>query len=278
MSNRQRTLFALAAILVWHAGAAAAISPEELRSVLSEPGASAVVVIDIRDPAAFRSGHIPGSVHIGAVGIERRSVPPFGRAAVIWDGIDEEAAEATLRALNAKPGIEAELLDGGFSAWTAGGGSTGGTPGLELAVEPSVTYDQLLKLADEPDLVLVDLRKAEDDTLTDLDLLLPNVHIIAPRTFERREMKRSLHTDEGLDHQGVRKRGSPNWLRDESFDESSLYALIDGGDGRMSERVARRMAARGLKRVYVLLGGERILQANGEPASVTVTRSREVSP
>ncbi len=277
MSNWHRYLFALAALLFWGAGAAAAMSPEALRTVLSDPGADRVVVVDIRNPAEFRSGHIPGSMHIHVVGIEARSVPPFGQVVVIWDGIDPAEAARALRALNAKPGIEAELVEGGYPAWTASGGRTSGVPGLEIAVTPSLSYEDLLKLALDPDLVVVDLREADEDTLTDLNALLPNARILAPHTFGRREMKRSLHTKEGLDHQGVRKRHSPRWLRGQALDESGLYVLIDAGDGRMSERVARRMAARGLNRVYVLIGGERILQSNGKSGSLTLSRPGEGS-
>lgn len=280
MHNKQmnRFLLPLAATLVLSAsGGVSAMTAQKLRSLLQDPAAEEVVVIDIRPRAAFARGHVPASLHIPVVGIEGRSIPPFGKVVVVGDGINSDVAARALGALNAKSGIEAELLDGGYPAWSASGGRTGGKPGLEPLYTPQISYDELLKVANEPKLVVVDLRGSDGGALTDLGALLPNARIVAPLRFERIEMDRSLNTRAGLDHQGVRKRGAPRWLQGQTLDESGLYVLVDAGDGLMSERVARRMTARGLKRVYTLTGGERILQSGGVFDVVTQTDSAVVS-
>jgi rhodanese-related sulfurtransferase len=259
-------------------GSALGMSPERLLARLADRDADRVVVIDIRNRAHFNSEHVPGSLHIPLLGIEGRTLPGFGQVVVIWDGIDRAEAVQAVGALNAKPGIDAELLEGGYPAWSASGGHPGGAPGLGIATTPTLSYDQLLKVANDPDLVVVDLRESDAQDLTDLNALLPNTRIVAPLAYERHEMKQSLHTAEGLDHQGVRKRDTPHWLRGQSFNAAGFYVLIDAGDGRMSERVARRLSARGVKRVFVLLGGERVLQTAGEPGVITRTRSGGASP
>ena len=265
-----------------------AMPPDQLRAVLEAGHGDRVVVIDIRGQAAFVRGHIAGAMRIPALGLESRRVPAFGRVVVVWDGIDEVAARRALAALDNKPGIDAELLDGGYPAWVKVGGypaaanagvRDGGTAKWANAHPPGVTWKQLMLLADGPDLVVLDLRHAprhkgagpvpDQPVLTDLAALLPNARIVAPLADERQKMKRTQHSAQGLDRHGVRKRSVPRWLRGQDLDADSIYVLVDAGDGRLSERVARRLAARGLKRVYLLLGGERTLVSRGEPELIT---------
>lgn len=249
---------------------ALAMTPDQLKRLLDDPSAERVVVIDVRSRAKYLAGHIPGSLHIPLLGIDARSVPPFGRVVLVWDGIDREAAQRGLAAFNAKPAIEAELLAGGYPAWSAPTTRAEGVRGLSAATTPGVTYQEFLKLADDPDLVVVDLRGAtrlaEADALTDLGVLLPDTRIVEPLGYERMDMgvQAQQKTREGLAVRTV-----PRWLKSQQLGEGALYVLVDNGDGRESEKVARRLAGRGLSRVFVLTGGERALKSRGEVKQVT---------
>lgn len=269
---------------------AGAMSSSQLRTMLDD---GRVVVIDIRSKADFRRGHIQGSLRIPAIGLQRRSVPPFGRVVVVWDGLDEESATRAQAILDGKPGINAELLVGGYPAWTKAGGypaaanidkAANGETKWKRTSTPAMTWQQLMVLVDDPELVVIDLRHAprrkhtkpvtEQAELTDLAALLPNARIVAPVREQRRAMKREQQSARGLDRQGVRKRHVPDWLRGQNLNADGLYVLVDLGDGRLSERVARRMRARGLKRVYMLIGGERTLASGGESESMTLETKR----
>jgi len=268
----------LAVLPLLLAGPVSAMSPEQLYRLLQDPSADHPVVVDIRSRANFVAGRIPGSVHIATAGLENRSVPPFGDVVLVWDGLDRAAAEQALLAFNGKPGIDAELLNGGYPGWLDAGGRGGGAAGLRPAEIPGLTWQQLMQMASDPDLVLVDLRHSDGTgeavataSLTDLATLLPEARVIEPLAFERTEMRQKFESARGLDRQGLRERSVPRWLKGQGMNRDGLYVLIDSGDGRLSEQVARRLSVRGMKRVFVLLGGERALRAGGDPAIVTRT-------
>jgi rhodanese-related sulfurtransferase len=131
----------------------------------------------------------------------------------------------------------------------------------------SLTYQQLLKLSDNPDLVVVDLRSTTEDA-TRIGALLPDTRVVAPLGYQRvdRQARSRERTPEGLPERAV-----PRWLKSQPLREGAFYVLIDDGDGLESEVVARRMAGRGLTRVFVLAGGERALKSRGESVQVTRT-------
>lgn len=82
------------------------------------------VVVDVREPEEYRSGHVPGAVNIPLGELERRAGElPAGRPVVAYCNLRHpgqarcERAVALLRAR----GVQATLLAGGFSAWQAEG-------------------------------------------------------------------------------------------------------------------------------------------------------------
>jgi rhodanese-related sulfurtransferase len=226
-----------------------------------------VVVIDVRGRAEYSSGHIPGSLNIPLSGIGQRPLPQFGRVVIVWDGVNRDAAQRGLAAFNAKPGIQAELLDGGYPAWPTSRsvGTTGVQPGGPL----SVTYAELLALANSDDLVIIDLRSvAEGTALTDLRKLLPNSRIIEPSLTERAAMRIQA---ENKTRRGVPNRAVPQWLKHQGLGDNVMYVLVDDGDGRQTELVFQRLHVRGLTRVFVLTGGEMALRSHGLAEEITTT-------
>src|SRR4030043_401175 len=76
-----------------------------------------VTIIDIRALELYREGHIPGAINMPATIISKKKLPPLGTVVVYGDGIRTDLTNGAAEALNAMSGIEAVMLDGGFSAW-----------------------------------------------------------------------------------------------------------------------------------------------------------------
>lgn len=251
-----------------HAPHGLAMPPAQLEeSMYGSDQGKPVVAIDVRSQAEFTSGHIPGSLNIPLSGIEQRPLPQFGRVVIVWDGINLDAAQRALAAFNAKPGIQAELLDGGYPAWAASRntGATGVQPGGPLGM----TYAELLNLADSNDLVLIDLRSGSAaDALTDLRMLLPKSRIIEPSQVERTAMQAQAGN---MSPQGTPVKSVPRWLKKQGLGNNAMYVLVDDGDGRQTDLVSQRLRVRGLSRVFVLTGGEMALRSRGQVEEVTTT-------
>lgn len=118
--SRARALVAL--ILLYASAAQAAgfrspgISPSELHARLGTPEAPALIV-DVRSPGEFASGHIPGAINIPAPKVtvhleEFRAAP----GAVIYcnEGQFTRVAEQMLLRSRVKDFLH---LDGGLTAW-----------------------------------------------------------------------------------------------------------------------------------------------------------------
>lgn len=257
---------ALVLLLSLCGSTASAVSPGQLEKMLARSGqAERVVVIDIRSKAAFAAAHIPGSLNIPAAGIEQRPLPGFGRVVVVWDGIEHATALEGVAALSQKSGIQAELLEGGFPAWPAA--RTSGEAGLLPAGPQQLTYDQLAGLREASDVVVVDLRsEAANGALTDVSILLPNARLIAPRRDEQVAMRVEAAR---RTPRGEPERDAPAWLKRHTMPAGLLYVLLDDGDGLRTDVVAPRLRARGLRRVFVLTGGELALRSGGQAEIVT---------
>ncbi len=213
-----------------------------------------VTIIDVRKSRDYSSGHIPNAINIQARIIGMKRLPPLGRVIVCWDGIDREQALAAVRVLNEKPGIEAEVLEGGFPAWNAQKFSRTGDVGVTREKFQYITYKKL-KMTPENnwDVILVDLRSPVEktDKLSNISEHFPGLRIITP---DRRHGLR------------VKKKGDfsiPALAVIKEKGHDGVYVLIDRGNG-MAERVARRLHGAGIKNIVILVGGERILQRYGQ--------------
>lgn len=98
------------------------VGPEALRAQRTEEPAP--LVIDVRGPAEYATGHVAGAQHLPLDNLARQMVDlPRDRPLVAYCNMQHrgdsrgERAAAQLRA----EGFQAQVLDGGFPAWKAAG-------------------------------------------------------------------------------------------------------------------------------------------------------------
>ena len=250
-------------------GTGFAITARQLQEMLSQ--GEEVTTIDIRNRALYTEGHIPGAISLPASILSKKRLPSIGTVVVYGDGIRTDLTLEAVDALNAKDGIQAEMLEGGFSAWEAVNLSTTHQSGLGRERLRFLTYRELEKAATgNSDIVLVDLRS------TPAPVQGKTASNGTPTSKATREL-----TDLSVKFSGLntirlaRKSGSANKERDIApvilAGRHSLYILIDDGDGE-AEKVARRLKAAGVKRIATLIGGERILRTGGRSGLKRIER------
>ena len=247
MSMNWKTSVCLAAFAA--ASVAHAISPARLQQEITK-GAK-LTIIDVRNTELYQRGHVPGAINIPAGFCETKKLPPLGRVVAYDAGLGDNLVAGAVAALNAKPGIKAEALDGGFAAWEAQKLPDTKGRGTADQMVPMVTYQQI-KTNVTDDVVLVDLRKSRASNakseakavpLSDLQSAFPQARI----------------TSSPFNITGKKKASSGEVLE-------PLLVLIDRGDG-MSEEMARVLRANGVTRVVVLAGGEQIIAREGQAGS-----------
>lgn len=248
-SPLQRTVLLLCGVLWLRAYPANAISPGEAQQLLNS-GAK-VTFVDIRPTQVFTAGHIPNAINIPASLIPAKQLPPLGRVIVYDSGLARDGAAAAAQALNRKPGIMADVLEGGLAAWEMGRSATTHASGMQSEVLPQITYQDLKKRNLE-DVVLVDLREARAP---------------APGMAVRQSAGTSF-TSLGTEFPGARVTRTPWQLPEarqgQGVSGPPLLVLIDNGDGK-AQQAARALKAAGQSRFVILTGGEAILERKGAP-------------
>ena len=236
-----------------------AMTAQELKQALD--ASEKITIIDIRARAQFSEAHIPGAINIPAAIIEKKQLPPLGRVVVYGDGILAHKTRQALAAINAKPGINAELLEGGVKAWDSLSLPSTETAGLKDDNLQYISYQDLKELlATDNNVVIVDLRlknreanASNNEGLTDIAEQFPSVEILGSNS------QKNLRADVAA---VITHNNSGN---------NSLYVLVDNGNNR-AEHVARHLWAAGIKRTVVLAGGEEILSRRGFAGTKTVIR------
>ncbi|MBN2685187.1 MAG: hypothetical protein JXR40_07895 [Pontiellaceae bacterium] len=243
-----------------------AITSSELRELMDAD--EAVTVIDIRSENFYSVGHIPNAINVPERVLEFKNLPPLGRVVVYDAGVGTEKIDKAVMLLNEKEGIAAEALDGGYAVWESASGTTTQPPGFQPEKLNYVTYQSLEEI-DEPDLVLVDLRKAdevptgrltrqgeeimESEPLTPLDEKFPGRAVVkSPFDIPAVAQSSTGDTSGGLQRMAEEPQIPP------------VMVLIDSGDGS-AEKTARILKANGVNRVIILAGGEEILKRDGKP-------------
>jgi thiosulfate/3-mercaptopyruvate sulfurtransferase len=117
------------------------ITPRDLSALLLNSAAKPPLLLDLRPPEAYTEGHIPGAIHLDLWGVSLIDTDPAPLKAFMWmiehvlatHGVDAATPVAVydeqsgIRAARAFWFLEyfghpnVRLLDGGFTAWTAGG-------------------------------------------------------------------------------------------------------------------------------------------------------------
>ena len=119
-----RQLAALVAASVVVSAPVARIALDDFRRLHT---AGAVLTVDVRDPIAFKTGHIPGAVNVPLDELEGRAGEIEGRAGrrpiVTYCACpDEHASAKAVEILNARGLMKVSALVGGLRAWIAAGG------------------------------------------------------------------------------------------------------------------------------------------------------------
>ncbi|MBW2107246.1 MAG: hypothetical protein JRI36_01090 [Deltaproteobacteria bacterium] len=245
------------------------ITPEGLTSLQNQ--GTGITIVDVRNGREYTLGHIPNAINIPARIVPVKALPPLGRVIVYGDGIQTGVAMKAAAALNRKPGIQAEILEGGYAAWQASHLPSTGRRGVRAERFHFITYQELQQAtADNKNIVLVDLRyadaarkagspgrlSADGNRLSNLSERIPNVDIITL----------------GLENRGSAMRAGEVSIAaimgDSGRSANRFYVLVDSGNGS-AEKVARRLAAAGITSVAILAGGERALKRKGLPGLTT---------
>jgi rhodanese-related sulfurtransferase len=229
--------------------AAAAMTVSDLQTQLAS--SSKITVVDVRSPALFAQGHIPGAINIPAELCEQKNLPPLGRVVVCGEGLGRDTVvtvDAAAAALAKKPGITAEVLEGGFSAWESAHGMTTRPGGKRAETFNYITYAQL-KAAKAGDVILLDLRKPA----------------AAPPSLAAAAISPGQPlTDLGREFPGLSQTKSlPETRVSAKSGVAPLVVLIDSADGT-AEALARALKGGGDKRYAILAGGELILARHGQ--------------
>ena len=233
---------------------ATAITANELARLMEQK--ASITLIDVRDAPFFRQGHIPDAINVPARVLPLKNLPPLGRVIVYGRGLGQEDMQVACQCLNEKPGIDAEVLEGGYAAWQMAQGLTTQSAGLlEGDGVDVISYQGLQDLhVTDSDVVLVDLRTPPP--LTRQGEETENQPVSLSEKFPGKTVVKSPFDVAGVPGSGKLARQADKPL--------PLMILIDDGDGKALE-MARTLRANGLQRVVVLAGGERILERDGAP-------------
>jgi len=250
-----------------------AVTAQELNERLGR--GDKVSIIDIRNKWAFAESHIPGAINIPARIVTTKRLPPLGRVIVCGDGIRTDLTLQSVQALNAKTGIRADMLEGGFGAWDALNLPNTRKSGFGRERLRYLSYQELEKAAgNNPDMVLVDLRRmSEEDETAVAGTWSRSVRREASRDVGAQITDLSekfpgldcIKVDRKLGRAGKAENVSiAGLLGERGAHHRKLYVLIDDGDG-VAQKIAHRLKAAGIRRVVILAGGEQILRREGRP-------------
>ena len=229
---------------------------------------NSVTVIDIRSPEEYKMSHIPSAINIPAKIIKMKRLPGFGKVVVYNNGIDVKQLDDAVQLLNEKTGITANKLEGGFIKWQEKNNPKTGTSGLLRNSIIDIDYNRLRYLSEtSSDLIIVDLRKKSDKE-----------NILFENSFKNRKkitVLKKFNNSKSKDKRFIKlisksKKQNPN----------SFFVLIDDGNGK-SEKLARKLVSKGIKKVGVLTGGNYSLINKGKPVKKAIenkTNPINISP
>jgi rhodanese-related sulfurtransferase len=199
-----------------------------------------LTIVDVRLPAVFAAGHIPGAINIPASLCPYKNLPFAGKVIVYDDGVRSGEAARAAAALARNPGAPVEILEGGYAAWESTHALTTAGRGLKPETSHYVSY-QDLKSSKPGSVVLVDLRRDQGGPLTDLAAEFPGLEVV---------------------------KSAPDG-------GTALVVFVDSADGAAGA-AARRLKASGNTKYAILAGGELSLARQGKRGSQRIGSSYRV--
>lgn len=260
-----------ALLLTGLTGTSRAITPAALAQKLA--AGERIYLIDVRPSTRFEAGSIPGSMSIPAALLLEKKLPPLSPVVLFDDGLGRVDVAALAAALNQRPGWKAEVLDGGFSAWSALAEAPLTSPGgLHQEDLQQITYDKLVALKEN--VALVDLRPVDPAaTGANAKAALGKRPVSAnapdPVTeFCGKAANRSYLRSLGDLRQRFKPAAKPQTKPGRaaptktSASAPPLVVLVDavGADNR---ETARRLRAEGYSRILILAGGDEAILLQG---------------
>lgn len=213
-----------------------------------------VTIVDLRSTDDYQHGHITGAINIPYRVVAEKRLPPLGKVVAYCDGLGSTYAAGCVAALNAKPGIQAEALEGGYAAWETFTNVTAEATSVQKETPRTITYEEL-QATQGQNIVIVDVRR-EPLALAKATGETPKEKLNLG-AFRQKSLPRASVTTDAFDQiarlKGNKKRfsGAP-----------SLIVVIDN-DNESAMTTARRIQQSGYKRVVVLAGGEEIIRRDG---------------
>lgn len=93
------------------------VTPAELAGQVQE---GAVTLVDVREPAEFASGHIPGAVNHPLSSFDPAALPADGKPVVLYCAAGGRSGTALGRCKGVRADIETHL-EGGIGSWQRAG-------------------------------------------------------------------------------------------------------------------------------------------------------------
>jgi rhodanese-related sulfurtransferase len=264
--------FLIAGLLATHS--LNAMTPADLAERLARN--ERVLLVDVRASHAYGEGHIPGAINIPLALLQHKPLPSAPFVVVYGDGLGVVDDAQALGFARAKPGVKADVLEGGYAAWLAETRLSTALPGAGPEKLPSITYDQLVA-ANKGDMVLVDLRGTGAAESASKKTRAAGVSALAVETDVVADFGAKLGVpvvaaSGGSAAAALAKSGESRMASARSAattagahvpsDPAKLLVLVADDEASAAE-IARQLRASGHYRFTVLIGGTEIIRHEG---------------
>lgn len=248
-----KKLLLFGCLLVLCATGANAVTPAKLIE-LQQQGLK-IRLIDVRSGKRFEMGSIPGAMSMPHKVLLEKSLPRLGRVVLFSDGLGNIDMDPLVKGLNQRPGIQAEILEGGYAAWLDEKGATTAKRGVRTEDEALISYKALESLKQH--VILVDMRSdkkktapVNDDTVRAFCKPSSREYCSDIRDLQRRYSRANV------------RGGTATTKSKASHAPTPLIVLVDD-DHSTARAEKRRLRVAGYNRVVVLSGGEFAIQTKG---------------
>lgn len=249
------------------AGRVAAVTPGDLATRLAAN--ERILLLDVRATSTYTAGHIPGAMNIPIGLLPYKPLPASGLIVVYGDGLGVTDDEKALSIVRSKPGVTAELLEGGYAAWMEETRLSTAPAGVRREEIPGITYQQLVA-SNKRGMVLVDLR--ERAAAPAVAASRDQVAASAAATDVLDEFAKKIgvpvvrSTAAPAPAQGTAKAANTPARAAAALattGKSGQLLVLVADDNADADAVARQLRASGHHRFTVLIGGTEIIRREG---------------